>query len=64
MTSVEPLLLLEENTLPAAALLLCFLLFVAIGLRVFVLGRKHYERVAEVPLHDDRVVEPRGRIES
>lgn len=59
MTSAEPILLLAENTLPGAALILCFLLFVVIALRVIVLGRKYYDRVGEIPLSDDRVIEPR-----
>lgn len=60
MTRVEPVLASLTDSMRAWALVICFGVFVIIALRLWIIGRVPYERVAEVPLSDDRVVEPRS----
>lgn len=59
MTCVEPVMASVTDSMRAWALVICFGVFVIIALRLWIIGRGPYERVAQVPLSDDRVVEPR-----
>lgn len=42
------------------ATVICFLAFTVIALRLWIVGREHYDPVSHVPLSEDRIVEPRG----
>lgn len=52
-------LALSIDSLREWATVICFVLFSLIALRLWIVGRTPYERVSEVPLSDDEIVDPR-----
>lgn len=41
------------------ATLICFFAFTVIAVRLWIVGREHYDPVSHVPLSEDRIAEPR-----